>query len=60
MNGDAFPTYDAIRATAAQIGPTLTPGSFPMLPALPANGRVRVTAFVPPFQEQDLPPPASL
>jgi hypothetical protein len=48
MNGDAFPTYDAIRATAALVGPALNVSTSPLLvPALPANGRARVTAFYP-------------
>jgi hypothetical protein len=48
MNGDAFPTYDAIRATAARVGPTLNVGASPlMIPALPSNGRARVTAYFP-------------
>jgi hypothetical protein len=48
MNGDAFPTYDAIRATAALVGPTLSVSASPLLiPALPANGRARITAYFP-------------
>ncbi len=51
MNGDAFPTYDAIRATAAQIGPALNVNSAPFIPPLPANGRARLTAFLPTPQQ---------
>lgn len=47
MNGDAFPTYDAIRATAAQIGTNLNSSNNPLLPPLPANGRARASVFFP-------------
>jgi hypothetical protein len=47
MNGDGFSTYDTVRALAARVGSSLSAGSSPLVPPLPANGRARITAFVP-------------
>ena len=47
FDGDAFPTYDAVRAIAAQLSPTLTGVTLPVVPPLPANGRARTTAYFP-------------
>ncbi len=47
LSADALPTYDAIRATAAQVGTSLNVDNTPLIPPLPANGRARMTMFYP-------------
>jgi hypothetical protein len=49
VNADAYPTYDSIRAAAADFGPLLfnLSTTTATLPPLPANGRARLTEYQP-------------
>jgi hypothetical protein len=49
VNADAYPTYDSIRAAAADFGPLLfnLSTTTATLPPLPANGRARLSEYEP-------------
>jgi len=45
LGGGPFAGYDALRSTAAEVGVALKPASVPLVPALPADGTMKVTVF---------------